>query len=71
MPVTSSAFSLTAVSLTAVAWWGDTGRMSVRKVKTPQTTCTLVWGNRGDVNEKTEDVTDNLHLGVGKQRGCQ
>ena len=69
--MTSSAFSLTAVSLTAVAWWGDTERMSVRKVKTPQTACTLEWGHRGDVNEKAENVTDSLHLAVGTQRGCQ
>ena len=44
--------------------------MSVRKVKTSQTACTLVWGHRGDVTEKAEDVTDSLHLGVGTQRGC-
>ena len=45
--------------------------MSMRKLKTSQAACTLVWGHRGDVNEKTEDVTDSLHLGVGTQRGCQ
>ena len=43
----------------------------MRKLKISQAACTLEWGNRGDVNEKAEDVTDNLHLGVGKQRGCQ
>ena len=40
----------------------------MRKLTMSQTACTLVWGHRGDVTEKAEDVTYSLHLGVGTQR---